>query len=251
MKLEYIKKRCTYLSRPDNLLSGCLDRHIGFCFRLTKTDFRNGVRLRPSAAFSLVELLVVMVIIAILSFLVIGSIRGISNSTDMTRASEDVAGVVNLAAQRAAAFNRQTSIRFLARSPSTTPYVAYQLWEQTNSQDPTSWQPAFPIQRLPADIVIMGYSTSGGTSSTGTFSTLFSRSGITGTWTDNTGTMWNYAQAYFAPDGSLVASTGQTSIAIVATNTPAGVSGVVTGLPPNFAVVDIEPLHAITVIYRP
>lgn len=189
----------------------------------------------------MIELVVVIVIIAIMSFLVVGAIRGISGGTDMTRASEDVAGVVTLAAQRAATFNRQTSIRFLAPSTSS-PYVAYQFWEQANSQDPTSWQPVLPIQRLPADIVI--------TNNTA-FSTLFSRSNITGTMTDPTGTTWNYAQAYFAPDGSLVAATGQTSIALIPANAPAGVYGLVSGLPPNFAVVDIEPLHAISVIYRP
>jgi len=181
------------------------------------------------------------VVIAIMAFLVVGSIRGISGGTDMTRSSEDVAGVITLAAQRAAAFNRQTAIRFLAHS-NATPYVAYQFWEQTNSQDPTSWQPVLAIQRLPVDIVITNNTE---------FSTLFSRSNITGTLTDPTGTVWNYAQAYFAPDGSMVASAGQTSIALIPANAPAGVSGIVSGLPPNFAVVDIEPLHSIAVIYRP
>ena len=185
----------------------------------------------------------VLAIIAVLTVLTTVSFRGITSSTDMTRASDDIANVVTLAAQRAATFNRQTSIRFLSLSPNSTgPYVAYQFWEQPDSANSGSWQVVEPIRMLPADIVV--------TNNTA-FSTFLTRNSSTTAMTSSTGTVWNYAELYFAPDGSLVAATGQTSIALIASNNPAGVSGIVSGLPPNFAVVDISPLHSIPVIYRP
>ncbi len=191
----------------------------------------------------MIELLVVMAIIAILTVLLTVSFRGITGATDMTRSSDDVAKAVVLASQRAATFNRQTSIRFL-RKASTGPYVAYQIWEQADSSNAASWQPVDPIRFLPSDIVV---------SPDPTYSSLLSRSNITGTITAPSGTMWYYSQAYFAPDGSLVASTGatpQTSITLIGLNTQTG-SVYVPGLPPNFAVVDIAPLHSIPTIYRP
>ncbi len=187
------------------------------------------------------ELLVVLVIIAILSFLFTISFRGVTSSTDMTRSSDDIAKAVILASQRAATFNRQTSIRFLSQSANGS-YVAYQLWEQADSANQNSWQPVEPIRLLPQDIVI---------TSSGSFSTFLTRANITGSMTASTGTVWNYAQVYFAPDGSLVASTGQTSITLIGANTSGATSGLISGLPPNFAVVDIEPLHAIPIVYRP
>ncbi len=196
----------------------------------------------PAGAFSLIELLVVITIIGILAVLLTVSFRGITNATDMTRASDDVAKAVILASQRAFTFNHQTAIRFL-RPGSSGNYVAYQIWEQRDSANQGSWQPADPIRFLPTDIVI---------SSNTTFSSLLNRNITTGTYTATTGsftattgTSWYYSLAYFAPDGSLVASTGQTSITLIPN------TWVATGLPPNFAVVDIAPLHSIPTIYRP
>jgi len=205
--------------------------------------------LMPRAgAFSLIELLVVITIIGILAVLLTVSFRGITNATDMTRASDDVAKAVILASQRAFTFNHQTAISFLRPSNSGN-YVAYQIWEQRDSANQSSWQAADPIRFLPTDIVISGNIT---------FSTLLSRRNIAGplgpftatAFTAPTGTLWYYSLAYFAPDGSLVASTGQTSITLIG-NPPTSTSGLVAGLPPNFAVVDIAPLHSIPTIYRP
>lgn len=201
-------------------------------------------RLRPapfprlrllSPGFTLVELMVVMGVILVLMTLLIPSMKSISGSTNLTSVTEEFAAKVNLARQRASTFNRQVAIRFWKQGASG-PYRSYQLWEQVDSADPASWQPVERIRVLPNDVVI--------TENT-SYSTLLGRFPLA-THTDGR----RYTEALFTPAGSLVASSTQTAVTFIPDPKPAA-TGSISGLPPNFGVVSIQPMNAIPTIYRP
>jgi len=190
---------------------------------------------QSSAAFSLIELLVVVAIITILFVLVVPAMRSISTGTHITGASEELAGLINQARQRASTFNRQVAIRFFREGDASTPFDRYQLWEQKESSDPNSWTSIERMRRLPMGIVVTNSST---------FSPVLELSEYQGT----TNSM-SYSEILFLPSGSLVAQTNTFITLVSRTGSSSG--GIVSGLPPNFATIVIEPMNARPAIYRP
>ena len=215
------------LRRPSSKIvpisaTGCLRSGISKKFRLSAGD---------CSAFSLLELLVVIAIIGVLSTLLVPAMRGISGGTNLTAASEEFSGTVNLARQRASTFNRQVAIRFWQDGNN---FRSYQLWEQKDLADMNSWQAVDKIKNLPTGVVA---------TNDATFSSLLTR---------NTGTTNGraYADVLLTPSGSLVASATQTAVTFVPEFGPSS-EGVVSGLPPNFATVTIDPINTIPRVYRP
>ncbi len=186
------------------------------------------------SAFSLIELLVVMTIMIALATLTLPAMRGISGGSNLTGATEELSGVVNLARQRASTFNRQVAIRFWRDGEN---YRSYQIWEQRDSADTNSWVPAERERKLPQGILITNHAT---------YSSLLARAGNTGTSANGRA----YADALITPAGTLVASPEQTAVTLVPEFGPSG-DGMVPGLPVNFGTVVIEPANTIPRIYRP
>ncbi len=181
--------------------------------------------------FSLVELLVVMTIILILAAVLVPAMKNISGGTNLTSASEELVGVVNLARQRASTFNRQVAIRFWKDGEN---YGSYQLWEQKDSGDPASWHSIERERKLPTGIVV---------TNSAVYSSLLTR--FPGSTNGRT-----FADALFTPAGSLVAAANETAVTFVPIVGPQS-GGVVSGLPPNFGTLVIEAINGIPAIYRP
>lgn len=188
---------------------------------------------QPCAAFSMMELLVVIALVLLLSALAMPAVRSLAGGAGLASAAEELAAAVVLARQRATTFNRQTALRFWRDGAN---FRSYQIWEQQDSADPASWQPMERERRLPLGIVATNHST---------FSSLLTRADAAGTTNGRF-----YADALFTPSGSLVAEPDKTCVTLVPERGPTG-SGVVPGLPPNFATVVIEPFNGIPRIYRP
>ncbi len=190
--------------------------------------------IRLFSAFSLIELLVVISIIIILTVVTLPSMRSISSGTNLTGASEDMAAVVNLACQRARTFNRQVAIRFF-RENSSAPFTSYQLWEQKDSAYPASWTSIERVRRFPLGVVVTNSST---------YSPILEVTTYQGTTNGQ-----SYTDILFLPSGSVVAQTNAT-VTLVQEAGPLK-DGTVSGLPPNFATIAIEPVNARPMIYRP
>jgi len=191
---------------------------------------RSAFRL-PLSAFSLIELLVVIAIIMILASLMVPAMKNISGGTNLTGAAEEMSAVVNLARQRAGTFNRQVAIRFWKDGDN---YRSYQIWEQKDSAFTNSWAAIERERKLPQGIVITNNIE---------YSSLLTRN-------PGTTNSRDYADALVTPAGALVAASDKTAVTLVPEFGPQG-GGVISGLPPNFATIVIEPINAIPKIYRP
>jgi len=193
-------------------------------------------------AFSLLELLVVMAIIVIILALVVPAMRGISGGINMTSVAEEVSGSVSRARQRASTFNRQSRMRFYEDFTGALS-KSYQIWEKPDiASDPTlaaSWKPVEAERAMPAGVTIKKDAT---------------HSALLDIYKNLSETKprgaVKYSEVLFTPSGSLVASSSSAHITIVPEVGPA-TGGVVAELPPNFAVVVIEPVNSRPTIYRP
>lgn len=204
-------------------------------------DTRAASAARRARGVTLVELLIVMGIIIILLGLLVPSMKTISGATNLTAVTEEFAGQVNFARQRSSTFNRAVAIRFW-RAATSGPYTSYQIWEQVDSANPASWQPAAPERLLPAGI---------GVDDNATNSSLLTRfSGAGKAFTEQPPDSRDCADIVFTPAGSVVASSTQRTVAFIPNPKPSTV-GMVNGLPPNFGIVDIQPMNAIPTVYRP
>ncbi len=104
-------------------------------------------------AFSLVELLVVMVIIALLAVLTLPVLSSISGGASLTRAGQLVSDQFAYARQEAVGKNREVQVRFVWRDGAQPGYAGVQLWAPAPN-DVTSYRPISRIAWLPDGTVM-------------------------------------------------------------------------------------------------
>ena len=105
-------------------------------------------------AFSLIELLIVIAIMAIMVSLAIPAINGVAQGSGVTRAGQTIGDMIILGRQEAVSKNRDVEVRIVSVPPSQSTgeggLMAIQLWELTD----TSARPLSKIGRLPQGITI-------------------------------------------------------------------------------------------------
>ncbi|PTX99989.1 hypothetical protein DB346_19475 [Verrucomicrobia bacterium LW23] len=108
---------------------------------------------RLRAAFSLVELILVLALISILVTLSIPLMHNITRGNSLTRAGQTVGDQLALARQEAAGRNRPVQVRFIKFPTGATGYRGMQLW----APSPTNITVFAPISRiaiLPEGVVL-------------------------------------------------------------------------------------------------
>lgn len=115
------------------------------------TDAPGGGGVRR--AFSLIELLVVMALIAIFSSMAVVAFSGIQRSSGLTRAGSALADTIALARQQAASRNRLVELRIIGLPGAASPsYTAFQLY--TTGTNGMLTAPASKIERFPNGIEV-------------------------------------------------------------------------------------------------
>lgn len=188
--------------------------------------------------FSLVELLVVIAIIALLMVLATPALSSMMQGTDVSRAGSTVVDQVNLARQAASAKSQVMELRFIKLRDRTAPgYDALQVW---SSDAAGNLKPERPLAALPQSVVI----------ATNTLSPVFQN--LTNGLTMPQGVGAVSGQPYAAVQ---IRPTGQVTPPIAMSNlffavVPAGLAAN-SQLPPNYVLVQLNPLNAAPLIYRP
>lgn len=194
---------------------------------------------RPAAArqgFTLVELLVVIAIILLVAALVIPVTRNMAGGVNLTAAGEEISSALSLARQRATSLSRNTALRFYpSGSASNAPFKSYQLWEQEDTANAASWKAVDKEQPLPTGLIV---------DPDPAFSPILNLA----KGTDAQGRKFSAIQ--FAPSGGITAPKDQACLTLHS-ELPSKRTGAVTGLPPNFAVINIEPFNGRPRTYRP
>ena len=109
-------------------------------------------------AFSLVELLVVVAMVALLSVLVLPSITSVTRGTALTRGGQIVSDQFALARQEAMAKNREVQVRFLWKDGAPAGWRGVQLWAATPT-DVTDYRPISRVAWLPEGTLVSGVAT--------------------------------------------------------------------------------------------
>jgi uncharacterized protein (TIGR02596 family) len=104
-------------------------------------------------AFTLVELLVVVALIAVLSVLVFPAVTSVAKGTALTRASQVVADQFALARQEATGKNRDVQVRFVWKDGQPEGWRGIQLWA-ASLNDVTDYRPVARIAWLPDGTLI-------------------------------------------------------------------------------------------------
>ncbi len=193
-----------------------------------------------SRGFSLLELLTVMAIIAILGALVVFS-PSLLRSNDLTTGSNLVMEDMAYARELASSGNQPTEVWFL-RSTGGKAITALQIYTIDQSGNPALYG---GVHHLPASIG----------ADSGTLSPLFASSNKkqwTGTQVQPSiagyGTGYDAWYVRFMPDG---ATTLPTTTYWYVTLHDIGLGDQLTALPPNYAVVGLDPVTGAVTLYRP
>jgi prepilin-type N-terminal cleavage/methylation domain-containing protein len=216
--------------------------HASRIMRSISTIPRTG---RPRSAYSLLELLTVMVIMAILSAGILASISGFMDSTNISQGGQAFQDQLNLARQIASAQNIIVEVRCLKLLPlpqaPASGYTGILLWS------PTRGVPLTRVIRLPAAIAI--------SQDTTTFSTLFGTYISSGTMALSTGAA-GYVSFTINPSGMLgpLQSTASapnmrsTTVGIVPARLASANS---LSAVHNYMLVQVNPITGATLAYRP
>lgn len=188
-----------------------------------------------TSGFSLIELLVVVAIIVALILITLPAISSVMQSTDLTRGGQVVADNVNLARQIASAQNSVVELRFI-KLPDRVGYSAIQLWKaDTNG----GMKPARALSTLPQSVTVAP-----NPPLPGFMSSLPSGTMPAGSASANA----PYAAIQIRPTGQVtpVLSMSNMFLAIVPTAMATN-----SQLPPNYFLLQINPLTGVPLIYRP
>lgn len=194
--------------------------------------------------FTLMELLVVMVIIAILGYAVVGSFRHVGQGNKISQAASQVSSFLDLGRQIAMSENQRIELRFFQVSDVTNNLTAYthlQLYRVDLNQ------PLDRIANLPVGIEITAEPL---------FSSLLSNGNPLGGTQPKVGAYTNapYKSVMFRADGSTHLSPDGPSptdplwtLTVIESNKPASP----TALPDNFATIALDPVTGRPTTYRP
>ena len=197
--------------------------------------------------FTLIELLVVMGIISLVVTFAIPAMTGILGGSQLSQASDLVAGQLKYASQTALSQNTPVEVRFYKyKDPgmpgSSNAIRAMQLW-QVNMD--TTRTPAGRMQRFPGTIILSETTSAIGQRLTSLGLPLSSGSLPSKEITPSLPAGYTYNSFIFRPDGSTTLSaTGQWYVTVVNENTQ--------GNPPrNYATIQIEPVTGAIRLFRP
>jgi uncharacterized protein (TIGR02596 family) len=199
--------------------------------------------VRARRAYTLVELMTVMAIMAILLAVTVPAIQGLNQSTNIAQGGQLFTDQVALARQLASARNLTVEVRCIKMpSHSANGYTGIQLWS------PATSLPISRVVMLPDGIAISQDTTK--------LSSLFN------TYCPTPGTMPaggitsndSYVSFTVSPSGMVGPLTTTTTEPNMTTLTIGIVTvgnATVTSLPSNYALIQVNPLTAATVTYRP
>lgn len=198
--------------------------------------------MNSKRAFTLVELLVVMTIMAIIAALVIPAFNGVGVARQVSSGADLIVAQFDLARQRALAENMRIELRFWNlpnETGSGSSWRAVQLFRVDNGQA------LGKAEKLPAAVVML---------ESPKFSSLLDTANPNGGAGDIGGLKQRtYKAVRISPDGSVPldpAGSG-TSNAWTVTVVPASSAPAGTRPAPNFATVQVDPTTGRTQLYRP
>jgi len=201
-------------------------------------------------AFSLVELLVVITILVILTALGIPAVSSIRGSNRLTITEQIIVAQLNLARQTALTENVPVQVRFYSYPGEGGTPKAIRAVQIFKLKADGSYKAVTPIQRFPQSIVALD--SLGAASAATDPSTILvnarASSSVAGDsdLSDAQAGTYDLASFDFRPDGSTTFdSAGFWHVTIAASPLPA------SGLPKNFATIQIDPLNGTTRTFRP
>jgi uncharacterized protein (TIGR02596 family) len=216
-------------------------------------------------AFSLVELLVVLAIMGVLAYASIPAISSITNSYNLTAASNGFLSQLNYGRQQAIALNGTVEVRFyqyqisgFPDEPASGSFHSYQLFKSipqaanTMSDDHnTSWAPLTRVQHLPGRVVM--------SSNTNLSPLLNNGGGTTGGSPPPAGVPagYTYRAFHFRPDGSTDIPVATAQNGSNSSNNFITLADIVnfsknaSTLPSNYAAIIIDPIAGSAKEVRP
>ena len=198
------------------------------------------------SAFSLVEMMVVILIISIIAAFAVPVVTGINRSSQLARGTQILADQLTLARQTAISRNRQVEVRFYQFADPETPgsrtsFRALQTLEVINAR---AVSPLDRVQTLPTSVIF---------DSAATLSSLFDsakKPAVRGADPlPRVGTNYQYVSLRFRPDGStdLLPTQGPWFVTV-----HEEIHGDGLAKPPaNFVTVEIDPINGGLKFFRP
>jgi uncharacterized protein (TIGR02596 family) len=202
------------------------------------------VRTSRSAAFSLVELLIVITIIVIMASLMGPTLNSALRGTALTQASDKVIGVLSLARQTAVSKAQTVEVRFYCYTNKELPGDTGQghAIQAFTVDDSNIATPMMKAQILPNSVII---------STSTNLSTLLSN-GTNSTPTNSiprAGSSYTYASFQYYRSGSTSLATNIWGVTVVNASDMNGANS--NNLPLNYTTIVIDPYNGSLKTYRP
>lgn len=193
--------------------------------------------------FTLVELLVVMLVIAVIANFVVPAVVGLMTSSNLTQSTELVVGQLNYARQVALSENKAVEVRLYKYSDANQPgsgmaLRAMQLWK---SNSDGVWEPVDRLYRFRGRIII----------SSGTLATAIGPD-LTPSPTDTVKSLpagYTFKAFQYRADGSTTLISSQANYFTLINENDPVIAPV--NLPANFSTVQIEPFTGTVKVSRP
>ena len=199
-----------------------------------------------AAAFSLLEMIVVIAIVGIIAAMAIPVAGSVSRATKLTQASQTIGDQLAIARQTAIATNRAVEVRFYQYADPEVPgsKVAFRAIQALEIVNPRLITAVDKLQALPDSMII---------DSAPVLSSILDPAKRTvSAGTDSlprVGTNYKYVAMRFRPDGSsdLLPTAGTWFLTVHDEIQGDGL----TQPPPNFATIEIDPVNGALKFFRP